>query len=162
MLLAFTVGSLVQWQQGHVKGAVAAGVLVVAGARRGPVLRSRGALGPAGRGACGWRWRRSRARRRASRPATASSATTSSTATRTPAQAQDLADALRWARDVRDARIAVAGIRGVFTQYPFYGTDLSNQVQWLGVRGPHDAYQRIPNCRAVAARRSTPAATPTS
>ena len=37
---------------------------------------------------------------------------------------------------MRDARIAVAGIRGVFTQYPFYGTDLSNRVQWLGMRGP--------------------------
>ncbi len=61
-------------------------------------------------------------------------------------QAQDLANALRWSRDVRDARIAVAGIRAVFTQYPFYGTDLSNRVQWLGVRGPHDSYQRIPNC----------------
>ncbi len=60
---------------------------------------------------------------------------------------QDLAGALRWARDVRDSRIAVAGIRGVFTQYPFYGTDLSNRVQWLGIRGPHDSYSRIPNCR---------------
>jgi hypothetical protein len=60
---------------------------------------------------------------------------------------QDLAAALRWSRDVRDARIAVAGIRGVFTQYPFYGTDLSSMVQWLGKRGPHDAYSRIPNCR---------------
>jgi len=62
-------------------------------------------------------------------------------------QVQDLASALRWARDVRDARIAVGGIRGVFTQYPFYGTDLSNEVQWLGKRGPHDAYNRIPDCR---------------
>jgi len=60
---------------------------------------------------------------------------------------QDLASALRWSRDIRDAQIAVAGIRGVFTQYPFYGTDLSNEVQWLGKRGPHDAYGRIPNCR---------------
>jgi hypothetical protein len=62
-------------------------------------------------------------------------------------QAQNLAEALRWARDVRDARIALGGIRAVFTQYPFYGTDLSNRVQWLGVRGPHDAYRRIPDCR---------------
>jgi hypothetical protein len=35
----------------------------------------------------------------------------------------------------------------VFTQYPFYGTDLSNRVQWLGIRGEHDAYRRIPDCR---------------
>ena len=40
----------------------------------------------------------------------------------------------------------MAGIRGVFTQYPFYGTDLSNRVQWLGMRGPHDSYSRIPDC----------------
>src|SRR4029079_18731543 len=25
--------------------------------------------------------------------------------------------------------------------------DLSNHVQWLGERGPHDAYGRIPTCR---------------
>jgi hypothetical protein len=62
-------------------------------------------------------------------------------------QSQDLDQALRWATDIRDARVAVAGIRGVFTQYPFYGTDLSNEVQWLGERGPHDAYGRIPTCR---------------
>jgi hypothetical protein len=60
---------------------------------------------------------------------------------------QDLASVLRWTRDIRDARIAVGGIRGVFTQYPFYGTDLSNDVQWLGKRGPHDSYSRIPDCR---------------
>ena len=37
-------------------------------------------------------------------------------------------------------------MRGVFNQYPFYGTDLSNHVQWLGVKGPDGAYERIPNC----------------
>ena len=46
----------------------------------------------------------------ASPRATASRATTWRTATRTPA-GQDLAGALRWARDIRGARIAVAGIR---------------------------------------------------
>jgi hypothetical protein len=61
--------------------------------------------------------------------------------------AQDLAGAIRWARDLRGARIAVAGIRGVFTQYPFYGAALDNRVQWLGERGPHDSYSRIPDCR---------------
>jgi hypothetical protein len=60
---------------------------------------------------------------------------------------QDLAGAIRWARDIRGARIAVAGIRGVFTQYPFYGAALDNRVQWLGVRGPHDSYRRIATCR---------------
>ena len=57
-----------------------------------------------------------------------------------------LADAVRWARDLRDADVAVSGIRGVFNQFPFYGTDLSNHVQWLGVEGPDGAYERIPTC----------------
>jgi hypothetical protein len=146
VLLAFTVGSLVQWDQGHTKGAVAAAVLVVAGAAAVWVLRSRGTLGPA-------------ARRRV-RVALAALALGAGVAAgyaeqdhylshryENTGQVQDLDEALRWSRDVRDARIAVGGIRAVFTQYPFYGTDLSNRVQWLGVRGPHDAYQRIPDCR---------------
>ena len=37
-------------------------------------------------------------------------------------------------------------MRGVFNQYPFYGTDLSNEVQWLGKDGPDGAYLRIPTC----------------
>jgi hypothetical protein len=145
VLLAFTVGSLVQWQQGHTKGAVAAAVAVVAVALGASILRSRGALGPA-------------ARTRV-RVALAVGALGLAVAAgygeqdhylthryENTGQVQDLAPALRWSRDVRGARIAVAGIRAVFTQYPFYGTDLSNRVQWLGVRGSHDAYQRIPDC----------------
>jgi hypothetical protein len=146
VLLAFTVGSLVQWEQGHTKGAVAAAVLVVAGAALVFILRSRGVLGPA-------------ARMRV-RVALAAAAVGVAVAAgyreqdhylthryENTGQAQNLAEALRWARDVRDARIALGGIRAVFTQYPFYGTDLSNRVQWLGARGPHDAYRRIPDCR---------------
>ena len=76
-------------------------------------------------------------------------------------QVQDLATALRWSRDVRDARIAVAGIRGVFTQYPFYGTDLSNRVQWLGVRGPARLLQPDPELPRSGGGRSMPAATRT-
>jgi hypothetical protein len=34
----------------------------------------------------------------------------------------------------------------VFNQYPFYGTDLSNEVQWLGEEGPDGAFLRIPDC----------------
>ena len=151
-VLAFTVGSLVQWQQGHVKGAVGRRRCSCSPSPRwSPVLRSRGrarARPPAG--AFGWRWRRPRWSS-ASPPATASSATTSPTATRTPARSRT--------SPTRCAGRATCATRGspspasaaVFTQYPFYGTDLSNRVQWLGVRGPHDSYQRIPNCRAVAA-----------
>ena len=57
-----------------------------------------------------------------------------------------LADAVRWARDLRGATVAVGGIRGVFNQYPFYGTDLSNHVQWLGTEGEDGAFERIPTC----------------
>ncbi|OLE38884.1 MAG: hypothetical protein AUG48_00570 [Actinobacteria bacterium 13_1_20CM_3_68_9] len=146
VLLAFTVGSLVQWKQGHTKGAVAAAILVLAFVALVALLRSRGVLGPAGR-----------TRIRAALGALALGAVVAAGygeqdhylthRYENTGQAQDLAGALRWSRDVRDARIALAGIRAVFTQYPFYGTDLSNRVQWLGVRGPHDAYERIPNCR---------------
>ena len=149
MLLAFTVASLVQWEQGHTKGAVAAAVLVVAGGALIWALRSRAMLGPGA----------PRRLRAALAAAALGAAVAAGYAEQdhylthryeNTGQVQDLDDALRWSRDVRDARIAVAGIRGVFTQYPFYGTDLSNRVQWLGLRGPHDAYGRIPDCRRMA------------
>jgi hypothetical protein len=145
VLLAFTVGSLVQWDQGHTKGAVAAAILVVACGALLYLLRSRDLLAE-GRG-------------RRVRAVLAAAALAIAVATgyaeqdhylthryENTGQVQDLAGALRWSRDVRDARIAVGGIRAVFTQYPFYGTDLSNRVQWLGLRGSHDAYRRIPDC----------------
>jgi hypothetical protein len=141
--LAFTIGSLVQWKQGHTKGAIAAGVLVLVVAGAIVLAHRRGWLGrwwvPAAAGAAvvaaviagGYAGERHYLEHRYENTG----------------QVQDLASALRWARDVRDARIALGGIRAVFTQYPFYGTDLSNDVQWLGKRGPHDGYSRIPNCR---------------
>jgi hypothetical protein len=145
VLLAVTVASLVQWQQGHVKGAVAAGVgvLVIAGAIAW--LRSRDLIGPgaprgvaaglavvAGLGAlgAGW-WEQNHYLERRYE---------------NTSPELKLADALRWARDLRGAKVAVGGVRGVFNQYPFYGTDLSNEVQWLGIKGEHDAWLRIPDC----------------
>ena len=146
VLLASTVASLVQWDQGHAKGAIAAaaGVLMLAGALAW--LRSRGHLGPAA------------GRRSIAIVLTAAVAATvlagfyaqrhylerryENTSPRL-----QLAPTLRWARDIRDARIAVSGVRGVFNQYPLYGTDLSNHVQWLGTRGEYDAWLRIPTCQ---------------
>jgi hypothetical protein len=146
IVLAFTVGSLVQWHQGHLKGAVAAAAVVVVIAAAAWFAHSRGLIGPAAR-----------------RGVTAAIAVLGAVAVlaagygeqrhylarayQDTAAGQDLAGAIRWARDVRGARIAVAGIRGVFTQYPFYGAALENRVQWLGVRGPHDSYRRIATCR---------------
>jgi hypothetical protein len=146
IVLAFTVGSLVQWKQGHTKGAVAAAALVVVLAIAIALTHRRRSLAGAGR-----RW---------ACAALAVAVTAAVVAAgyvgerhylehryENTGQVQDLASALRWSRDIHDARIAVGGIRGVFTQYPFYGTDLSDDVQWLGKRGPHDAYNRIPDCR---------------
>jgi hypothetical protein len=144
VVLAFTVGSLVQWHQGHVKGAIAAGLAVLALAAAVWLLHWRGFLAPASAGLLaalavagaavaligGYAEQRHYLAR----------------AYQDTGAGQDLAGAIRWARDLRDARIAVAGIRGVFTQYPFYGVDLSNHVQWLGIRGAHDSYSRIPDC----------------
>ena len=42
----------------------------------------------------------------------------------------------KWARQVHDERIAVVGAY-VFLQYPLYGRDVSNYVQYVGARGPH-------------------------
>lgn len=57
-----------------------------------------------------------------------------------------LDSAYRWARDVSDARIGLAGTTAGFLGYGFYGTDLSNRVRYLGVEGPHGAFNAIPTC----------------
>jgi hypothetical protein len=57
-----------------------------------------------------------------------------------------LDSAYRWARDVSDARIGLAGTTAGFLEYGFYGTDLSNRVRYLGVEGPHGAFNAIPTC----------------
>jgi hypothetical protein len=50
--------------------------------------------------------------------------------------------AFAWSRDVTDARIATTSTR----QYPFFGTDLSNQVQYLGTEQPHGGFKAPTNC----------------
>ena len=57
-----------------------------------------------------------------------------------------LDSAYRWARGVDDARIGLAGTTAGFLEYGFYGTDLSNRVRYLGVKGPHGAFNAIPTC----------------
>ncbi len=63
----------------------------------------------------------------------------------------DLDSAYRWARGVEDARIGLAGTSAGFAAYGFYGTDLSNRVRYLGVRGPHGAFNAIPDCAGFRA-----------
>jgi hypothetical protein len=58
----------------------------------------------------------------------------------------DLDSAYRWARGVEDSRIGLAGTTAGFLAYGFYGTDLSNRVRYLGVEGPHGAFNAIPAC----------------
>jgi hypothetical protein len=49
-----------------------------------------------------------------------------------------------WARSVRHARIAIVGI---VAQYPLYGADASNYVQYVGRSEPHGGFGSIKDCR---------------
>jgi hypothetical protein len=60
----------------------------------------------------------------------------------------DLDAAYRWARGTSDLRIGLAGTTAEFSQYGFYGAALSNRVVPLGAKGPHGAFNAIPDCRA--------------
>jgi hypothetical protein len=62
-----------------------------------------------------------------------------------------LDSAYRWARGLEGARIGLAGTTAGFAQYGFYGTDLSNEVVYLGEEGPHGAFNAIPTCGAFRA-----------
>ena len=50
--------------------------------------------------------------------------------------------AFAWSRDITDARIATTSTR----QYPLFGTDLTNQVQYLGIEQPHGGFKAPANC----------------
>jgi hypothetical protein len=50
-----------------------------------------------------------------------------------------------WARDAHDERIAVEADL-LFLQYPFYGNDLSNHVQYISQRRPHGMVRPIFRC----------------
>jgi hypothetical protein len=63
----------------------------------------------------------------------------------------DLDKAYRWARGIDHARIGLAGTTAGFAGYGFYGTDLTNHLTYLGVEGPHGAYNAIPSCAAFRA-----------
>lgn len=50
----------------------------------------------------------------------------------------------RWARGLHDERIGFAGL--FYLQYPLYGDDFSNYVQYIGARGPHGGFAGIHSC----------------
>jgi hypothetical protein len=50
--------------------------------------------------------------------------------------------AFAWARDVSDSRIATTSTR----QYPLFGTDLSNEVDYLGTEQPHGGFEAPTTC----------------
>jgi hypothetical protein len=63
----------------------------------------------------------------------------------------DLDSTYRWARGIEDARIGLAGTTAGFAGYGLFGTDLSNQVRYLGESGPHGAFNAIPSCERFRA-----------
>jgi hypothetical protein len=52
--------------------------------------------------------------------------------------------AFAWSRDVSDSRIATTSTR----QYPLFGTDLSNQVAFVGEEQPHGGFEPPATCQA--------------
>jgi len=52
--------------------------------------------------------------------------------------------AFAWADEIGDARIATTSTR----QYPLFGTDLSNHVQFVGEETPHGGFVAPTSCRA--------------
>jgi hypothetical protein len=57
--------------------------------------------------------------------------------------APGLNTAFEWADDISNARIATTSTR----QYPLYGTDLSNHVQYVGEEQPHGGFTAPTTCR---------------
>ena len=55
----------------------------------------------------------------------------------------ELAALYAWVRHVSHARIALAGL-GI--SYPLVGFDLSNEVQYIGHRGPHGEFSEVRSC----------------
>ena len=58
----------------------------------------------------------------------------------------DLDGAYAEARGLTDSRIALAGTTAALRQYGFYGSELSNRVQYIGRRIPHDGYRAPVSC----------------
>lgn len=53
----------------------------------------------------------------------------------------------KWFQNQNHIRVGVIG-QFSYLQYPYYGRDLSNYVQYLGVRGPHGSYTMFTSCQS--------------
>ncbi|HKG34821.1 MAG TPA: hypothetical protein VKA89_00110 [Solirubrobacterales bacterium] len=61
--------------------------------------------------------------------------------------------AFDWARPLRDKRIGIVGSGEIFfSQYGFYGVDLSNRVDFVGVPGDRGTYRLATTCRQLRNR----------
>ncbi len=54
--------------------------------------------------------------------------------------------AVRWAKPTSSLRIGVAGTSGAYSQYGFYGDDVSNYVQYVGHHLPEADFRAITSC----------------
>jgi hypothetical protein len=138
LALAFADPSGEPWHSGYVGGAIALGAVaclallgIAAGAARPmprlPLVLGAIAVVALGIGA-GYRVQRDYLRDRYAHP---------------DFTAAGLDAAFQWARDVRDARIATISTR----LYPLFGTDLSNEVEYVGEHRPHGGFVQIDSCR---------------
>jgi hypothetical protein len=59
---------------------------------------------------------------------------------------QGLAAAYDWANGTREESVALSGTMGALFQYPLWGGDSSNQVTYIGQRGPRGSFNEIPEC----------------
>jgi hypothetical protein len=59
---------------------------------------------------------------------------------------QGLGAAYQWARGERDQKIGLGGTTGAFFQYGLYGPDSSNDVRYVGKRGPRGSFDEITTC----------------
>jgi hypothetical protein len=135
--LAFTDASGVPWHSGYVAGAVAVGALTIASAvllgsgrlsgLQAPALAALAGAALLLAAGAGWVEQRRYLDHRYANPQFA---------------APGLDAAFKWARGLRDQRIAT----NVTRQYPFWGTELSNDVRFAGVHQPHAGFVRASSC----------------
>ena len=59
---------------------------------------------------------------------------------------QGLGAAYDWARGTKNLRIALSGTEGALFQYGLWGADSSNQVTYLGQKGPRGSFNEITTC----------------